>query len=355
MPTRREILSAALLAAAAGALPGRKAAAQDQVTFFRIGTGTTGGTYFPIGGILAGAISGPPGLPPCGSPGGGCGVPGLIAVAQASAGSVDNIRQIAAGTLEAGLAQSDVAFAAYTGDGPFAADGPIDVLRAIAHLYDEVVHVIVEADGPIRGIRDLFGKRVGIGPAQSGTQFDVRVILDAYGLSFADIERVESAPEAAGDMMVRGEIDAFLMIGGPPVAFIADLAKTTPLRFLPIEGPEAETLVKESPFFTMREMPAEAYPGVEPVATLAVGALFVVASSIPDDTAYEITRALWEPTSLELLHNGHPRAAEISLDTALLGLAIPLHPGAARWYAERAAQAPAEEQAPSAEDDQTSE
>jgi TRAP transporter TAXI family solute receptor len=341
MPTRRQLLRTALLAAAAGTPARRLALAQDQVTFFRIGTGTTGGTYFPIGGILAGAISGPPGLPACGSPGGGCGVPGLIAVAQASNGSVDNIRQIAAGQLEAGLAQSDVAFAAYTGDGPFATEGPFDGLRAVAHLFDEFVHVIVAADGPIQGIRDLFGKRVGIGPDQSGTQFDARVILDAYGLSFPDIDRVDSAPETAGDMLVRGEIDAFLMIGGPPVAFIAELAKTIPLRFLPIDGPDAEALVKESPFFTMREMPADAYAGVAPVPTLAVGALFVVAASIPDDTVYEITRALWEPTTLDLLHKGHPRAAEIALDTALLGLAIPLHPGAARWYAERAAQEPA--------------
>ena len=123
------------------------ATAQD-VRFFSIGTGSTGGTYFPIGGMIASAISGPPGAPPC-ERGGSCGVPGLIAVAQASSGSVENLENIRSGFIDSGLAQSDTAFWAYTGTGLYANIEPITDLRAISHLYAEVIHVVVPSDSDI--------------------------------------------------------------------------------------------------------------------------------------------------------------------------------------------------------------
>lgn len=350
MPTRRQLLLS-LAGGAVGACGlARIAGAQEHVRFFRIGTGTTGGTYFPIGGILAGAISGPPGLPDCGAPGGSCGVPGLIAVAQASEGSVDNVLQIGRGMLEAGLAQADVAYAAYTGTNQFAESGAIPELRAIAHLYDEYVHVCAAADGPVRTIPDLFGKRVAIGPEGSGTRFDAERILAAYGLTTADIVALSDTTEVAADRLARDEIDALLMVGGPPVVIIADLARRRPIRFVPIDGEEAEALVATSPFFTRRMIPEAAYPDLEAVPTLAVGALLLVSSAVDADTVYEITRALWEPATGELLRTGHPRGAEIVEDSALDGLAIPLHAGAARWYAERAlSRRPPAERAPSPE------
>lgn len=104
-------LAAMLAAAAAGAV-----LAQD-LRFFRIGTGTTGGTYFPIGGLIANAVSNPPGARPC-ERGGSCGVPGLIAVAQSTSGSVENLEKLSAKAFESALSQADVAYWAYRGAGP---------------------------------------------------------------------------------------------------------------------------------------------------------------------------------------------------------------------------------------------
>src|SRR5688500_14058683 len=126
---------AAAMIALAGGLAAGLATAQE-IKFFRIGTGGTAGTYFPIGGLLANAISNPPGSRAC-EEGGSCGVPGLVATAVASNGSVANINAIGAGTLESGFSQSDVAYWAHTGTGVFETQGAVEKVRAIANLYPE--------------------------------------------------------------------------------------------------------------------------------------------------------------------------------------------------------------------------
>ena len=104
------------------------AVAQTETRFFRIGAASTGGSFFEIGGIVASAISSPVEGSACGT-GGECGVPGLVAVAQATQGSMENLRLINSGQLESGFAQADLATMAYSGTGAFADDGPMPRLR----------------------------------------------------------------------------------------------------------------------------------------------------------------------------------------------------------------------------------
>src|SRR5437667_799817 len=139
------VLGTAALAAGA-------ARAQD-ITFFRIVTGGTVGTYFPIGGVIANAISNPPGSRPC-SDGGSCGVPGLVATSVASNGSVANAAAIGAGTAQSGFVQSDVAFWAYTGTGVYDGRPKIDILRAIANLYPESFQLVVRRGLGINSVAD---------------------------------------------------------------------------------------------------------------------------------------------------------------------------------------------------------
>ena len=117
--------------------------------FFRIGAAATSGTFFEIGAVIASAISKPAGSPPC-EHGGNCGVPGLVAVTQATQGSVDNIRMVAAGQIESGIAQSDIASWAYAGTGIFAGDGALKNLRAIASLFPESLQLVVRDDSAIQ-------------------------------------------------------------------------------------------------------------------------------------------------------------------------------------------------------------
>ncbi len=308
------------------------AAAQD-IRFFRLGTGTTGGTYFPVGGIIASAISGPPGSPPC-EFGGSCGVPGLIAVAQASNGSVDNIKNIASGAIEAALTQADIAFYAYSGSEVFEDFGPVDSLRVIASLYLELVHFVVPADSDATSIADLAGARVALGEEGSGTLVVAESALGAFGLSRDDLEPVFVKPDAAVDMLVSGDLDAFVLVAGAPVRAIDDLARRLPVRLLPINDAPAATLIAELPYFTSAVIESGTYQGVPSVETIGVGALLAVSAEVDADTVYGITAALWHPTTLGLLANGHPRGGDIQLETALRGLAIPLHEGALRYYQE---------------------
>jgi hypothetical protein len=326
-------VAAVLGLATVAAGPGGTGAAAQDIRFFRIGTGTTGGTYFPIGGLIANAISGPPGAPPC-ELGGSCGVPGLIAVAQASSGSVENIANIRAGQIESALVQADVATWAQTGTGLYDDGGALPGLRAIAHLYGETVHLVVPADSPVETAAGLAGLRVSIGAPGSGTLIDARRVLAAYGLDEEDIQARHMQPEAAADAMLDDELDAFFFVGGAPLLAIEDLAMRMPIRLVPFDDPVVDRLIAEQPFFVRGALAADVYPGVPPAETIEVGAQWVAAADIDAETVYGITRALWHPTTQEVLENNHPRGSEIRVENALRGVAIPIHPGALRYYRE---------------------
>jgi len=304
------------------------------MTFFRIGTASTGGTYFPIGGLLANAISRPPGSRAC-EEGGSCGVPNMIAVAQSTHGSVDNIHKLARGQLDSALVQSDVAFWAYKGERMFAEEGPQRNLRAISNLYPEAVHLVVAASTGIFWMKQLVAKRLSLDRVGSGTRVDAKVIMKAYGISLNAITDVPVPAGQAADMVRAGELDGFFFVGGAPAAAIADLAEDISIRLVPLDDTEAEVLTLTYPFFTHHSIPAGTYRNVPKTDTLAVGAQWLVNESVPEETVYGIVRALWHPQTRALLDAGHPKAAEITLASALDGLGVPLHPGARRYYAER--------------------
>ncbi|MGD1876435.1 MAG: TAXI family TRAP transporter solute-binding subunit [Kiloniellaceae bacterium] len=320
-----------LLAFAAVGAPGG-AGAQD-IRFFRIGTGSTAGTYFPIGGIIASAISSPPGSRDC-EGGGSCGVTGLVAVAQSTRGSVDNVRQIEEGVIESGFSQSDVAYWAYRGEELFLEGGPLKSLRAIANLYPETIHLVVRADAGIESVADIKGKKISVDRPGSGTRVDALLVLRAFGIAQADFEDFALASGAAADALREGEIDGFFFVAGTPAAAVLELAEEALIDLIPIVGPEVDTLLADRPFFARQALPAGTYPGIRAVQTLSVGAQWIVSDKVPEETVYAITQALWHPSTRALLDKGHPKGSQIVLEKALDGLGIPLHAGAARYYRE---------------------
>ncbi len=322
-------LLVALLFAPASALA-------DDPTFFRIGTGGIGGTYYPIGGLIATAISNPPGSRPC-EEGGGCGVPGLIAVAQSANGSVANVRAVQAGTLESGFAQSDVVYWAYTGTGIFQGKPPLADLRVIASLYAETVHLVARKGAGIGSVGDLRAKRVSLDEPGSGTLVDARIILDAFGLGEADIAVEYIKPHLAAEKIRANELDAFFIVAGYPTNSVSQLAADDQVDLIPIAGPEAEQMARSARFFSPVVIPAGTYPGIGEVPTLSVDAQWVVGANVSADLVYAITRSLWNENLRRLLDGGHPRGRAITLETALDGVGIPLHPGAERFYREAGA------------------
>jgi TRAP transporter TAXI family solute receptor len=306
----------------------------DDSRFFRIGTAGTTGTYFQIGGMLASAISSPPGSPNC-QRGGNCGVPGLIAVAQATQGSVENVDLIGRRQLESALAQADIASWAYHGTGIFKSKGAITNLRAIAALFPESIHLVVLNGSPIKSLRDLKGKRVGLGEKESGTLADVRIVLEAAGLTEREVKPDYSRLSDAAAGLSARTLDAFFLVGGYPVPAVTELAAATPIRLVPIGEDGFDKLKKRYPFFTRTTVPADAYPGLDAeTPTLGLNALWVAGADVPDQVIYEITKSLWNEPTRKFLAARHIMGRRIALERALDGLDIPLHPGAERYYRE---------------------
>src|SRR5690242_4495292 len=306
----------------------------QETQFFRIGAAATSGTFFEIGGVVASAISKPPGSPPC-DRGKNCGVPGLIAVALATQGSVENLRMIAADQIESGIAQSDIAGWAYAGTGIFAADGPMKGLRAIANLFPEDVQIVVRDDSPIQSVADLKGRRISLGQMGSGTLADARVILAAAGLSEKDVAAEYLRPGVAAANMTEGALDGFFLIGGTPVPVIRALASTIPVRLVPIDDEVLAKLKKSSTSYRRSVVPAGTYPGIDvEIPSIGFNALWIVSADESDDLIYAITKALWNEASRRLLAAHNPIGKQVRLEDAIEGLTVPLHPGARRYYQE---------------------
>ncbi|MBB6209167.1 TAXI family TRAP transporter solute-binding subunit [Novispirillum itersonii] len=305
------------------------------VRFLRIGTGPTSGTYFPVGGLIANAVSSPPGARPC-DRGGSCGVPGVIAVAQSTLGSVANLESLGRSEIDMAISQTDVAFWAFTGGGLYKGTAPQQQLRSLGYLYQEAFHLVVRKGSGINSIRDLKGKRVAVGEEGSGSLVESTMILEAYGVSLKkkQFTPLYMKPGQAADALLKGDLDAFFFVAGPPTAIIARLMETTEIRILPIVGRTALKLVQDIPFLQQGLIGENLYSGIAAVPTLTVGSMLLVREDMPEDLAYQLARALWHPNNLRLYGRSHPSAAQMSPKQAVTATGIPLHPGAERYYVE---------------------
>ena len=306
----------------------------QSVNFFRIATGTTVGTYFPIGRLIASAITNPPGSRAC-EDGGSCGVPGLIAVAHSTQGALQNIQMIGRGMVESGFVQADLAHLALLGEGPFQGTGPLDNLTTIASLYSESVQVVVRRESGIGSFADLTGRRISLGTRQGGTAERALAVLAANGVSIKDFIKEYDEPARAADRLRAGQLDAMIVIDGYPVPVIADLAGDGLVDLLAIEGPPAQSLLADYAYYRAETIPGGAYRGIGARRTLAIGAHWLTSAEIDADLVYQITKALWNPGNRKLLDGGHPKGRRIRLESALDGLAVPLHEGARRFYQEQ--------------------
>ncbi len=326
---------AKLVGIAAATMIATSAFAQDP-TFFRIGTGGAGGTYFPIGGTIANGISAPPGARPC-DEGGQCGVPGLIAIAQSTTASVFNNAAVQNGELEAGLAAADVTRSMYLGEGKFEGK-PHPKLRVVANLYPEDLHLVLPKGASINDLGDLADKRVGIAQAGSGTQVAVLQMLEAWGVTRDNMDEAELNNSQSAERLADGQLDAYFYAAGWPVSAMVQLASTKGMELHSFTEDDLQKINDIIPAYIPSMIPGGVYEGIDyDVKTPAVSALLNVSSDLSEDLVYGITKALWNSNTRKLLDNGHAKGKLITPDTALAGieaLGVPLHPGAEKFYRE---------------------
>ena len=293
------------------------ALAQDR-TFVTIATGGTGGVYYVYGGGLANLL--------------GQWIPGVEATAEATAASVDNVKLVEAGRAELAFSLSDTAADAYNGSGSFTAPVPV---RAVAVLYNNYTHIVALEGSGIETVADLAGKRVSTGAAGSGTEVIALRVLEAAGLSEADITQDRlGASESAAALKDR-RIDAFFWSGGLPTAAVLDLANSpgTTLKLVG-SGELVEPLqASYGPQYQSAELPAGTYNNAEPVTVVAVANVLLTSAEADPELIYQITMNMIE--NREQLAAIHPEAAKLSLESAVAGSPIPFHAGAARYYEEQ--------------------
>ena len=305
----------------------------QELKFFTIGTGGTAYTYYPVGGMIANAISKPPGSRECGK-GGSCGVPNLIASAVSSRGSVDNVNAVISGLRNSGFAQSDVAYWAYTGTGTMEGKEPAKELRTIAALFQEHIHLVALKKSNINSVKDLKGKRVSLDEPGSGTYVDAKLILESNGLSTSDVKAEALKGKAATDALRNGKVDAIFVVAGFPTGAIVELASAVDVKLVPIDGAGAKALTSKYGFFSQSPIPSGTYEGVDEVNTVAVGAQWFTSAKEDNELIYQITKALWNKESRKLMDVGHAKGKTITPESALSGVGVPLHPGAEKFYKE---------------------
>ncbi|HBY57978.1 MAG TPA: C4-dicarboxylate ABC transporter substrate-binding protein [Candidatus Atribacteria bacterium] len=290
-----------------------------QKEFVAIATGGTGGTYYPLGGALAQLLSNY--------------VEGLIVTAQTGNASIANCNLIGRGQIETAFSQANTTYWSYTATGILKDAQPITNLRGIASLYPETIHIIATKASGIKTVEDLRGKKVGVGAPNSGTAADAEIILNAHGLTFDDIKPDFLSFAEVAQRLIDGQIDAGFTTAGYPTSSVINIATKRDIVLVPISEEKMKELVEKIPYYGATVIPAGIYKGVdEPVPALATPALWICDAKLSPSLVYKMTKALWEHR--DVLEKVHAKGKDITLETALDGMGIPLHPGAELYYKE---------------------
>ena len=283
----------------------------------RLATGGSAGTYYAYGSAVAQILNEK--------------TKKSITV-QSTGASRANIQLINAKEVEIAIVQNDVMDYAWRGVDLFAGN-KINSFNAMAALYAEVCQIIASPASGIKTVADLKGKNVSVGDAGSGVEFNARQIMEAYGLTFNDIQKQNLGFNASADALRDNKIDAFFCVAGAPTPAIIDLATSREIVILEIDEAHATQLMNKYPFYTRFPVPAGSYRGQSAdVMTVAVKATFIVSTKLSDDTVYKLTKALFE--SKADIERAHAKGLELSPSYAVYGVSVPFHPGAAKYYKE---------------------
>ncbi len=314
----------AILAAGCGG--GDKKAATPKVEQMFLLTGSTGGTYFALGGSIANTWNKH--------------LAGKVQItSQPSGASVENIKRIGKGEAHLGMAMNNIADQAWKGEGDaFKDTKAIKNFRTIGVIYPEVYQGFVAADSPVNSIADLKGKKVAIGPTGSGTAVISKDIFAEYGLQFADFKPEFAGFGDAANKFKDGHIDANFGVLSVPAAAIQDVMTARKIKMVEIKGPTFDKMKAKYPFFSQFVIPAGTYGNDKDVYTVSMQAALYCKADLKDDIVYELTKTFYEKSAE--IAAAHAAGKYIKLEKALDGITTPLHPGAIKYYKEKGVKVP---------------
>lgn len=283
----------------------------------KLATGSTTGTYYAYGTAMAQLLSQKTGY-------------GITV--ESTGASKANIQLMAQYQDYLAIVQNDVMSYAYTGTDLF--DGAkITDFSAIGCLYAEVCQIVANPDAGISSIADLKGKRVSVGDAGSGVEFNAKQILAAYGITFDDIEKQSLGFGESADAFKNSQIDAFFCTAGAPTTAITDLTTSNKIVLLSVDDEHIAALQADYPFYAPYTIAAETYKGVAEAKTVAVQATLIVSNAVSEDAVYNLTKNLFENQAD--LAIAHAKGAELNTANAIGFVGdVPLHAGAQKYYTE---------------------
>ena len=307
-------ISSLLLVAAVMLASCSKNAKKDYI----LATGGTGGTYYPFGGAIANIWN--------------TKVENMNVTAQATGASAENLRLINKGEAEYAIVQNDVMDYAYNGTDLFAGEKLANIMT-IGTLYPEVVQIAVSKDSGIKSIADFKGKRISVGDAGSGVEFNAKQIMEGYGLTFDDIKKSNLSFKESAEGIQNGTLDGCFVTAGVPNAALQELAFTAGLTLVPVDGEAAKKICEKYGYYTQTTIPGGTYKGTDDdTPALAIKATLAVNSKLDEQTVYEMTKALFE--NLDELATAHAKGKEVSAKAAVTGVSVPFHPGAKKYFKE---------------------
>lgn len=298
--------------------------AQAQQKTISIGTGGTGGVYYPMGGGLANVLT--------------KSIPGLQATAEVTGGSVDNLKLLGAGRSELGFSMVDAALDAEKGKGKFSGS-PVPV-RTLMVLYPNQMHIVsIEGTG-VNKIADLKGKRVSTGSGGSATEVMAFRVIEAAGLDKdKDMTRERLGVAESVNALKDKKIDAFFWVGGLPTAAVTDLGATPGVKIKLVDHGDLAKKMNEKygNLYASSTIKAGTYPGqtTDNVNTV-VWNILVANANMPDQMAYDIVKTVIDKKAD--LVAVHGEAKNFSVDNQVKDYSpIPWHPGAVKYFKEKGA------------------
>lgn len=283
----------------------------------KMATGGTTGTYYAYSGAVSQVLASK--------------LNNVSFDVQSTGASKANIYLVADKEADIAIVQNDVMYYASKGIDLFEGEGAVEGFSAMAGCYAEVCQIVSKSD--ITSIEDLRGKRVSVGDIGSGCEFNARQILDAYGMSFDDIQVNNLSFGDSATALKDAKIDAFFCVAGAPTTAIVELATSNSINILRIDDEHADKLIADYPFYTKFDVPGGAYKGVDSnVQTVAVVATYIVSNDLDDKLVYDMTKALFE--NADEIAKAHPKGAELNAEYSVSGISISIHPGALKYYKE---------------------
>ncbi len=288
-----------------------------------LATGIPGGIYHPVGNAICRMynLGVEPQARPC--------------VAVRSEGSLVNIRRVESGESTFGLSQTDIAYAAYHGEGPFSAAGPDPKLRMLIALYPEAFTVVARADTGIHEFQDLRGKRIGIGKSSAGYTFTRDVVLGFYGWTISTPKRVlELGPAEQNEVLCSDQVDAIIFEAGHPDGLTQEATMGCKARLVRVAGPPIDRLLAAHPYYVASVIPGGIYAGnPDDVPTFGTRAVLVTSSDQSDALAYDVVKSVFE--NFADFRRLHPALSGLDLkDMVPSEAVVPIHPGALKYYRE---------------------